>query len=301
MNLSVVVPTKNRPLELRNFLSSLWKQKLLPNQLIIIDQSELSKTIKKEVKLKALKLKIELKYVHDKNIKGLVQAKAAAIPYNNCSIISFFDDDIVLEEDCLKKMYQAFVDNPKMTAANGLILNAPKESFFRRFIFGITHFGIYSDNRREVFYQSIKKKGEQLSPKKLNTLSGGFTFYRKEIFEKAPFDEKNKFHAYEDKEHSIRLELHYPNSMYLIPKAKLYHYHAQTNRESDIIKVKNDNIEIIKIFKKYKKQSLFGIDLLFLLLGLFFFSLIKTLKYKKRKYILNYFHGIKEGLIFKLK
>jgi len=301
MKLSVIIPTKNRPAELRSFLKSLWEQDILPDQLIIIDQSKKANTIKREVEEEGKRLEININYVHDQNINGLVQAKAAAIPYNNCSIISFFDDDIVLEEDCLKEMYQAFMDNPKMTAANGLILNAPKESFFRRFVFGITHFGIYSDNRREALYQSIDKKGEQLLPKKLNTLSGGLTFYRKEIFEKAPFDEKNKFHAYEDKEHSIRLELHYPNSMYLIPKAKLYHYHAQTNRESDIIKVKNDNIEIIKIFKKYKKQSLFGIDLLFLLLGLFFFSLIKTLKYKKRKYILNYFHGIKEGLIFKLK
>mgnify|MGYP006125476443 FL=1 len=301
MKLSVIIPTKNRPAELRSFLKSLWEQDILPDQLIIIDQSKKANTIKREVEEEGKRLEININYVHDQNINGLVQAKAAAIPYNNCSIISFFDDDIVLEEDCLKEMYQAFMDNPKMTAANGLILNAPKESFFRRFVFGITHFGIYSDNRREALYQSIDKKGEQLLPKKLNTLSGGLTFYRKEIFEKAPFDEKNKFHAYEDKEHSIRLELHYPNSMYLIPKAKLYHYHAQTNRESDIIKVKNDNIEIIKIFKKYKKQSLFGIDLLFLLLGLFFFSLIKAVKYKKGKYILNYFHGIKEGLIFKIK
>lgn len=301
MELSVIVATKNRPAELRTFLNSLWHQDLLPNQLIIIDQSKISNIIKGEVQENAKKLGININYIHDQKINGLVQAKAVAIPYNNCSIISFFDDDIVLEEDCLKEMYQAFVDNPKMTAANGLILNAPKESFFKRFIFGITHFGIYSDNRREVFYQLIDKKEEKLLPKKLNTLSGGLTFYRKEIFEKVPFDEKNKFHAYEDKEHSIRLELHYPNSMYLIPEAKLYHFHAQTNRESDIIKVKNDNIEIIKIFKKYKKKSLFGIDLLFLLSGLFFFSLIKAVKYKKIKYILNYFHGIKEGLIFKLK
>ena len=38
MNLSVVVPTKNRPTELRTFLQSLWSQNLLPDQLIIIDQ-----------------------------------------------------------------------------------------------------------------------------------------------------------------------------------------------------------------------------------------------------------------------
>ena len=89
--------------------------------------------------------------------------------------------------------------------------------------------------------------------------------------------------------------------MYLIPKARLYHYHAKTNRESELIKVKNDNIEIIKLFKKYKKESQFGVDLLFILMGLFFYTLFKVIKYKKFKYIFNYFDGIKEGLKFKLK
>ncbi len=300
MKLAVVVPTKNRPKELQTFLNSLWNQEFLPDQLIIIDQSEPSKVINHEVKEKALELGIKLDYLHKESINGLVQAKAFAVPYNKCSIISFFDDDIVLEKECFKEMYKAFLDNPKMLSANGMILNAPKESFFRRFVFRITHFGIYNDNRRRVFYQLIDEKAEKLLPKKLNTLSGGLTFYRKEIFEKVPFDEKNRFHAYEDKEHSIRLELHYPNSMYLVPKAKLYHYHAKTNRESELIKVKNDNIEIIKMYKKFKKHSLFGIDLLFLLIGLFFYALIKGVKYKKVKYIFNYFRGIREGFYFKL-
>jgi len=301
MKLSVVVPTKNRPNELRNFLNSLWKQDLLPDQLIIIDQSVESNTIRQEVEEKSKQLRININYIHDQNINGLVHAKAVAIGHNNCNIISFYDDDIVMEEGCLKEMYHAFIDNPKMTAANGLILNAPMESLFRRIIFRLTHIGIYRDNRREVFYQLIDKNTDQRLPKRLNTLSGGLSFYRKEIFEKVPFDEKNRFHAYEDKEHSIRLELNFPNSMYLIPKARLYHYHAETNRESELIKVKNDNIEIIKLFKKYKKESQFGVDLLFILMGLFFYALFKVMKYKKFKYIFNYFDGIKEGLKFKLK
>lgn len=301
MRLSVVVPTKNRPDELRNFLASLWIQQLLPDQLIIIDQSEASKIIHKEVTEKATELGIKLEYIHDESINGLVQAKAAAIPYNKCSIISFFDDDIVLEADCLKEMAKAFYDNLQMTAANGLILNAPKESFIRRLVFELTHFGLYKDNRRKVFYQLIDKKGDQLLPQKLNALSGGLTFYKKEIFEKAPFDVKNKFHAYEDKEHSVRVALYFPDSMYLIPRARLYHYHAKTNRESELNKVKNDNIEIIKIFKKYKNLSLLGIDLIILLLGLFFYAILKAVKYKNWKYLMNYFYGIKEGIRFKLK
>ena len=132
MKLSVVVPTKNRPSELRVFLNSLWHQVLLPDQLIIIDQSIERNIIKLEVEEKAKQLGIKITYIHDENINGLVQAKASAIRHNYCSIISFFDDDIVLKENCLNEMYNAFLENPEMTGANGLILNAPLESFFRR-------------------------------------------------------------------------------------------------------------------------------------------------------------------------
>lgn len=301
MRLSVVVPTKNRPDELRNFLASLWAQQLLPDQLIIIDQSKASKIIHKEVNEKATKLGIKLDYIHDESINGLVQAKAAAIPYNKCSIISFFDDDIVLEADCLKEMAKAFEANSQMTAANGLILNAPKESFFRRLVFELTHFGLYKDNRRKVFYQLIDKKGDQLLPQKLNALSGGLTFYKKEIFEKAPFDVKNRFHAYEDKEHSVRVALYFPDSMYLIPRARLYHYHAASNRESDVLKTKNDTIEVIKMFKKYKYQSLLGFDLIALLLGLLFNATFKALRHRKGQYIANFFKGIRNGFQFKIQ
>ena len=80
MKLAVVVPTKNRPNELRNFLSSLWQQEFLPDQLIIVDQSVPSKTLNQEVEIKAKELEIKLSYLHDEEINGLVQAKAAAIP-----------------------------------------------------------------------------------------------------------------------------------------------------------------------------------------------------------------------------
>ena len=96
MKLSVVVPTKNRPFELKTFLDSLWEQALLPDQLIIIDQSQKSNILKEEVERNAKRLGIKLDYIHNQNIKGLVQAKAASIPYNTCSIISFFDDDIAI-------------------------------------------------------------------------------------------------------------------------------------------------------------------------------------------------------------
>ena len=302
MTLSIVVPTKNRPVELRTFLASLWVQDLLPNQIIIIDQSETFNVIKDEVQKKADAFNITLNYVHDQNINGLVQAKAASISYNQCDLISFFDDDIVLERDYLSEVEKAFTNDINIKAANGFILNAPYESLFRRMIFQLTHTGIYSDNRREVLYKLQKKEiNKENLPVPLDTLSGGLTTFRKEIFNEVPFDEKNRFHAYEDKEHSVRFGFHYSNAMYLIPTARLYHYHAASNRSSDLKRTRNDNLEVIKMFKKFKKQSFFGIDLFLLLVGLLLNAFYKMIRLRDFQYIIEYFAGLKAGIDFKIE
>ena len=88
--------------------------------------------------------------------------------------------------------------------------------------------------------------------------------------------------------------------MYLIPKARLYHYNANTNRESDLIKVKNDNIEVIA-FQKIQKGVFFWDRFILPSFGLFFNTMIKAIKFKNFRYVNNYFQGIIEGINFKLE
>ncbi len=293
MTFSIVIPTKNRPKELTAMFNSIIEQTRLPDQVIIIDQSKSENLVKATLESLVKETTIILKYFHDEGIKGLVQAKAASLNFNECDVISFFDDDIVLESNYLKTIEKALVSSPNIFGVNGVILNIPSLTFFKRHLFSLTHFGLYKDLRQNVILSIDKNSFE---PIPVNVLSGGLSSWRKEVFDKVKFDIENNFHAYEDKEFSIRVGRAFPNQMYIVPTAKLYHYHSAGNRQSLLKRTMTDVVEVIMLFKKNGDFSYFGFDLLMLLFGLFLNSILLSFKYLNINFILNYFKGINEGV-----
>ena len=299
MTLSIVIPTKNRPNELLTILKSLIIQTHLPNQIIIVDQSLKENTIEDKLPSLLELNKIKLNYIHDQNITGLVNAKAFAIKHNTCDIISFFDDDIVLESGYLKAIFLAFKQHPKINGANGLILNTPNQNIIKRLFFRSTHIGLYKDNRQRVSKQC---SNDNLNiPKKVNNLSGGLSSWRSEVFEKVKFDVLNKFHSFEDVEYSIRFQKRFPNSMFLIPGAKLFHFHAAGNRESKIKQISNHVEESILLFKKNNNFSNLGIDLLLIVFYFKINAIFLSIKYHEKNFIISFFKGIRTGLSKKIK
>ena len=292
MTFSVVIPTKNRPTELATVIDSLLAQTRLPDQLIIIDQSSSDKVIREKVIPLAQEKGVALDYIHDETITGLVQAKAASIPYNHCDYISFFDDDIVHEPDYLNVIEQAWINYPDMIGVNGVILNAPKEGFLRRLMFRLTHFGLFKDNRQQVLR---KLKETTQAPQAVDALSGGLSTWKKEVFEQLGFDTKNKFHAYEDKEFSIRINRLFPNKMFIVPQAKLYHYHAAGNRQSLLRRTENDVVEVWMLFKKNGNWDYLGFDFFVLLCGLLLNTLLRSARHLSLSFLLAYLRGWKTG------
>ena len=292
MTFSFVIPTKNRPTELATVFEAILAQKRLPDQVIIIDQSSPDKVIKEQLAPLAKKVNLTLNYIHDENIKGLVHAKAASIQYNQCDYISFFDDDIVHEPNYLAAIEEVIIAHPVMIGFNGVILNAPKEGLLKRLIFRFTHFGLYKDNRQSVI-RSLKKATTQ--PQSVDALSGGLSTWKKEVFEKVSFDTKNKFHAYEDKEFSIRIERAFPKQMFIVPQAILYHYHAAGNRQSLLRRTQNDVVEVWKLFKKNGNYNWLGLDFIVLLFGLLINALILSLKHLNIYFFLHYLRGFNQG------
>jgi len=289
---SVVIPTKNRPKELATVCAALFAQTRLPDQLIIIDQSSLDKVIKEKITTQAQAANIVLDYIHDEKVQGLVQAKAASIQYNQCDYISFFDDDIVHKTDYFEALEIAFQSFPKMIGANGVILNAPVESFFKRLLFRFTHFGLYKDNRQRVIRSLAANK---VKPQLVDALSGGLSTWHKDVFNTVSFDIKNKFHAYEDKEFSIRIERAFPKQMFIVPQAKLYHYHAAGNRQSLLRRTHNDVIEVWMLFKKNGNYYWLGLDFFVLIMGLFCNALFLSLRQFNFNFLLQYAKGFNAG------
>ncbi len=294
MTLSVVIPTKNRPNELSKFIFSLIEQTRKPDQVIIIDQSQDELCSKSKIEKILIDKKINFSYTHNESINGLVQAKNFSLKINNCDIISFFDDDIILKENYLKNIEQVFKNNNHIFGVNGFVLNNHRQSFFKYLFFEITHIGIFRDNRNKA-YRNISKE-----LMKLDVLSGGLSSWRTEVFNKVEFDILNNFHGMEDIEFSTRVRKHFPESLYITKKSCLYHYHSSSNRNSEVERVENDIVEGFKIMKKNKNLNYLYFEIIPFILNYFLQSIFLSLKHRSFTFLYRFFRGVILGMTVKV-
>ncbi len=105
MKISVVIPTKDREKELATALKSLLAQTRLPDELIIIDDGNLSLHWLGE----ALNNRISLKYIK-KDTPGTVRSRNLGIQVFKGDIMTQLDDDVELAPDyfeVIEKIFQA--------------------------------------------------------------------------------------------------------------------------------------------------------------------------------------------------
>lgn len=116
---SVIIITKNRPVELRAFLISLKKSTFVNFELIIVDQSK-EKRIDKSL-YKVLHKFPKTKYFHSKQ-SGKSRGLNLAIKLSSTSNLAFSDDDCLPDANWLKNVVETFEKNPKITGVFGRTL-----------------------------------------------------------------------------------------------------------------------------------------------------------------------------------
>jgi GT2 family glycosyltransferase len=104
--LTVVVPTYKRRDSLARFLDSVVLQDRLPEEVLVVDASPDADTERMlQSHDSAVALGRRLKYWRVSGLlAGLTRQKNFALRHVNTDLVSFFDDDIVLEEGCLREM-----------------------------------------------------------------------------------------------------------------------------------------------------------------------------------------------------
>ena len=100
MKLSVIVPTLHRSQDLEVLLESFISQTQSPLEILIIDQSDDTKT--KELCLR-FKKELPLKYTHSK-IKSSTHNRNLGVRQAKGEVVVFLDDDTELEPDYLEQI-----------------------------------------------------------------------------------------------------------------------------------------------------------------------------------------------------
>lgn len=226
MKLSVIFPTYNRPDDLKVAFDSLLEQKLLPFETIVVDQSDndLTKKLCSEKKYE----KIWVKYMYS-DCKS--QPIAKIIWMRSISDESwwflFFDDDVKLMPEYLDEVSKFLESTPKALWWWWKILNYPiKKSFFQNLwhIFFRNKFISWCYWTLDAQYKNTNKI------QNVTDMIWCNCFFKRYIKD-AGYDWvkwiKWSGHA-EDTFFSYQIYKDFPNSLFYLPTAELYHYEVPT-------------------------------------------------------------------------
>ena len=296
--LTLVIPTKNRPNDIQKAIKSVLFQSKIPDELIVVDQSNdnLSKIAINEIIFNCPKIK--LIYIHDTKIKGLVDAKRVGVENASGNIICFIEDDVYLESGYLKEIESGFKKYPNMLGCCGVVTNHPKPRRLYILLFHFFHIGIFADPRVALNFSSPKfnKNPLILSDK----LSGGISAWRKNVFKSVSFDIYNDFHILEDIDFSTRVAKHFGNCLFINPNARLAHYCSPINRDVLDIRQRRKVRECFTYYKKRKDWPSAAISFYWLLLGMLLEAIFQSFSCLSFKPIQGYMLGLRDGYTKKI-
>lgn len=247
LKISAVIPTKNRQADLRLAVESILAQLRPPDELIIIDQSDTTQSQVMVEGLCAGHQGMRLIYVYDRSVTGLVDAKRVGVERSSGDIISFLEDDVVLEPEYFEGVEWAFVSRPDCLGCGGVITNPPRSSGVYVALQRIFLRGIFDDPRLDAFAEA-ERRPDTLVP--CAVVSGGVSSWRRSVFETVRFDVANGFHFFEDMEFATRVVRALGPHLYINPRARLAHYGSPVNRERNGRRQQRKMAEALVFYRK---------------------------------------------------
>ncbi len=218
-NLCLIIPTKDRPLELERLFNSIDSQSIHPAQIIIVDGGDPGINWLME---KFPGLPIDYLQVLP---PGLTRQRNAGlrIVRDDINLVGFLDDDIVLEPDCLKNMLAFWESTENKIGGAGFNIIDAIPTQKPRWAASLMH-GYYRNKKPG----SLLKSGRNIpycpavATIETEWLCGGATVWRREIFKKFEYDEW--FATYgivEDIDFSYRASMQY--RLAVVADAKVRH------------------------------------------------------------------------------
>ena len=293
MLISAVIPTRNRPDDLERAVRSVCAQTRLPDELLIVDQSADDASRERIGTLLARDARLNVDYVRDPSIAGLVAAKKVAVSRAKGDLVCFLEDDVVLEPEYLENLERGFLDVPSMIGSCGIVANLPPLPPFYARLFHFFHRGIFRDPRVGV-HGAMTGHGHALIPS--DYISGGLSAYRREVFDVVPFDVENGFFALEDIDFSTRVAAAFGPRLYINPNARLDHRMSPANRAVLGARQERKVREFFVFYKKRRASGARAAHLALLAAGLLLEASFQALRNRSAGPLLGYFRGIARGV-----
>jgi len=276
--LAVIIPTKDRHEELRRLLKDISTQEIHPEQIVIVDGGA---TSAKEIFAEFPNLKVD--YVR-KIPASLTAQRNEGIRSlrEEISLVAFFDDDVVLEDNSLCNMMKFWEGASPETggAAFNLTNEAYKKPTFFEKIFFVN---ANTPNRilRSGFQSKVSCLEETLP---VQWLPGCAMVWRKSVFNEFLFDEWFSGYArYEEVDFSYRAGKKY--KLYVAAEARIKHLSGAENENFSFSLGKMEIVNRFYFVKKNRDLSLVLCS--WALFGFFLNNVFKGIFWLKRRYLLR--------------
>jgi GT2 family glycosyltransferase len=233
-SLAVLIPTLNRPHDLETAVRTLLAQTVLPQELIIIDQSVGDKS---ERRIRALfeaqaelAARVRLRYTRDTGISSLAKARNVALDQNQCEIFLFLDDDVELEQDFVERLLEGYVLDPGVGGISGIITNYRPGGLTDRAWQWLFVRGPFRDERQHLYHRAEELRGARNIA--VTRFGGGLMSFRTDRIGGLRFD-PNLRGGSEGEDVDFCLHLPPGTRLEVDPRARLVHHGSTVARNDE--------------------------------------------------------------------
>lgn len=228
LSLSTIICTRDRPHDLAQCLNSILKGNRLPTEIIIIDDGNLNIDV-----LQNMIASSDINFSYRKKLPPNVNvSRNLGVSMASGDILSFLDDDVLLDENYYDRVMQAFEQDSSQIIAGitGAIKvhTSPIKRMFLRF------FGLESRQPGKVQASgavTLVRAGEIDQPIRVEWLSGCNMNFRKWVFETYRFDEQDSGYILGD-DRDFTYPIGQKHTLIALPDATLIHKKSAVSRGS---------------------------------------------------------------------
>lgn len=231
--ISMVIPTRNRPEFLANLLFSILKQTTLPYEVLVVDDSDDTKTeeLLKYLDHAFLNRGIVLRHLPgNKKNMSISNARNTGVEASNGEIIFFVDDDVILEKRYIEEILKVYDTHPMAKGVQGFIVNLPFNPLnIRHLIFNSMNKIFLLDHYEKNKCSRQRGLCYPYSPAGIiecGWLHGSNMSIKREVFENFRFDDYYTLKGRsigEDVRLTSKINSSFPHSLFMNPKAKVCH------------------------------------------------------------------------------
>jgi glycosyltransferase involved in cell wall biosynthesis len=226
LQVSVVIPTRNRDEDLRELLHSILGQTILPIEVTVVDDSDnlRTKILVKRMCEGFLNKGILLKHVHGKEEnRSICAARNLGAKESSGKIVLFMDDDVLPQMDYIEKILEVYEEYPDAIGVQGST-NLYEGSVLGNAVNKVLFLFYTEKNRCGVHAGGLSFPSPLTGVIRSQWLSGINSSYKKEILKDFEWDENLKgYSLFDDADISYRILKRYPNSLYTTPHARIFH------------------------------------------------------------------------------